>query len=410
LAEIIVSGFEDGCDHDGIQTRHASCPGTPAKQDRNGYDMVVSAHFVYAGRVGGAEPMLYNLLSGLSQECSTLTAMCADRANLDPLALSDLEQSGVRVLECGGPGPRFISEQRACLDRDVRGDITLFPNYFVPPVTPARLGRIACVLHDMQFRHFPQYFSARKRLWLRVAQGLAIRKADRVIAISEFVRNDVIRVYGEELAKKVSVVPNPISWRRFGSPTTNAAPPSDRPYILSVAAQYSHKNLDVLIRGFAQLAHRDADVALVLCGQSYATLRGGGGVTTDLRGLIEHLGLADRVHMTGYVDDLQLGVWYRGASVFAFPSLFEGFGMPAVEALGMGLPVLTTRCTALPETTLGLAAYVDNPTDSREWAEKLGYILRYPAAYAPDRQAVRTVRERYDMARIARAYVDTCAG
>jgi glycosyltransferase involved in cell wall biosynthesis len=119
--------------------------------------------------------------------------------------------------------------------------------------------------------------------------------------------------------------------------------------------------------------------------------------------------VADRVHMTGYVDDAQLGTWYRGASVFAFPSLFEGFGMPAVEALGLGLPVLTTRCTALPETTLGLAAYVDNPTDSREWADRLGHMLRDPVAYTPNQRAVRAVRERYDTVHVARAYVDACA-
>jgi glycosyltransferase involved in cell wall biosynthesis len=403
-----MPGYKDVCDNDGIQTQHAACGETPGGPNPNGPNIVVSAHFVYSARVGGAEPMLYNLLGGLSQECATVTAICANRGNLDPVALSGLERSGVRVLERGGPGPRFISEQRACLDGDIRGDVTLFPNYFVPPITPSRLGRIACVLHDMQFRHFPQYFSTRKRMWLRAALELAVRKADRVIVISEFVRNDIIRIYGERLAHKLSVVPNPISWRRFQAPTAGLAPPLRRPYILSVAAQYSHKNLDVLIRGFAQLAQHDADTALVLCGQSYATLRGGGGERINLHGLIAQLGITDRVLMTGHVDDAQLGAWYRGASVFAFPSLFEGFGMPAVEALGLGLPVLTTRCAAIPETTLGLATYVDNPTDSGEWADRLGNLLRNPVAYTPDLQTVRAVRERYDTARIARAYVDAC--
>ncbi|MDT7953589.1 MAG: hypothetical protein RQ966_18980, partial [Acetobacteraceae bacterium] len=165
----------------------ASAAASPRRELR----LLVAAHFVYAGRVGGAEHMLYNLLRGLSQTCRQLTILCASERNLSAASLADLHRhDSVRIAEHGGGGPRFIAEQRACLTPGLSGDAVLFPNYFVPPITPRRLGRVATVLHDLQYRHFPQHFSTKKRAWLAAAQSFAVRKADRLIVISDFVRQD----------------------------------------------------------------------------------------------------------------------------------------------------------------------------------------------------------------------------
>lgn len=375
--------------------------------------LVVMAHFVYAGRVGGAEHMLYNLLRGFGRERVELTVACAKRANLDPLAAGELEaMPGVRLVETGGRGPRFLAEQAACMNPALAGDATLFPNYFVPPVLPSRLGRVAVVLHDLQYRHFPANFSAGKRAWLTASQGFAVRRADRVITISQFVADDAARCFGAGVARRTVVIPNPISWDRFGA----GSEPSfiDRPYVLTVAAQYPHKNLETLLRGFARVAAADPNPMLVLCGQDYGGLRGvaaggdGASGRGGLRPMLESLGLNDRVIMTGYLDDAALGRWYRHAAMFAFPSVFEGFGMPAVEALGFGLPVLTTRRTALPETTLGLAATVEDPYGEAEWASHIAAILRNPAAFRPAPADVERLRAHYAVTRIARLYLEAC--
>lgn len=370
--------------------------------------LTVMAHFVYAGRVGGAEHMLYNLLRGFGRERVALTVACAARANLDPQAARELDaMRGVRLVETGGRGPRFLAEQAACLNPGLAAEATLFPNYFVPPVLPSRLGRVAVVLHDLQYRHFPANFSRRKRAWLAASQGFAMRRADRVIAISRFVADDAARCFGGTVARRVAVVPNPISWDRFGDDLE--PPPMDRPYVLTVAAQYPHKNLETLLRGFARVAAADPDPMLVLCGQDYGGLRGvaagGGG---GLRPMLDALGLGKRVVMTGYLDDAALGRWYRHAAMFAFPSVFEGFGMPAVEALGFGLPVLTTRCTALPETTLGLADAVEDPYGEEEWASRMTAILRDPTAFRPRPAEVERLRAHYGTVRIARLYLEAC--
>lgn len=375
--------------------------------------LLVAAHFVYAGRVGGAEHMLYNLLRGIAGSGPALTVLCSARGNLNPDFLREMAgRPDTEVLERGGGGPRFLAEQRACLDNTLSADAVLFPNYYVPPWVPARFGRVATVLHDLQYKHFPQNFSARKRAWLAAAQAFAVRRADRVVVISGFVGQDVVRWFGDGIARKLVVIPNPISWDRFEAADDDAAPIA-QPYILSVAAQYPHKNLEVLVRGFGAMAHSHPDLQLVLCGQDFGSLHGvakAGGAPGGLLPVIRALGLEGRVRLTGYVDDAALGRWYRHASMFAFPSVFEGFGMPAVEALGFGLPTLTTRCTALPETTLGLAQYVDRPDDVDEWAERMGRIIDDQAGHRPSAGDVARLRAHYSPRRIGAAYADACLG
>lgn len=375
-----------------------------ATSSRRPLRLIVSAHFVHAGRVGGSEHMLYNLLRGLSRHCADLIVVCASERNLDAVALASLRQEPrVQVVETGTHRVRFFAEQQACMCRDLAGDMILFPNYFVPPVTPRRLGRVATVLHDLQYLHYPRHFSARKRAWLHVAQQMSVRKADRVVVISEFVRQDVVRHFGKAFEHKLALIPNPIDWGRFEGARTTASP-LDRPYVLSVAAQYPHKNLGVLIRAFAAVAKRNRDLHLVLCGQDFGSLVGSTGLRTSLESLVDGLGIGGRVRLTGYVTDEALGRWYRHASLFAFPSIFEGFGMPAVEALGFGVPTLTTRRTAIPETTLGLATYVDDPFSVGEWAACIEEVARDPERFRPQAAGVARLLARYDVERVAGEY------
>jgi glycosyltransferase involved in cell wall biosynthesis len=292
---------------------------------------------------------------------------------------------------------------------DIFGEAVLFPNYYVPPVLPRRLGRVGVVMHDFQYRHFPQNFSGRKRLWLRGSQEFAMRRADRVIAISGFVRDDAIRWFGDRIADKIAVVPNALCWDRFESGLGQPRP-EDRPYVLSVAAQYPHKNLDTLVRAFAEVARGNRDIQLVLCGQTYEGLHGVGGARGGVGSLVRELGLADRIKSTGFVDDPTLARWYQHAELFAFPSLFEGFGMPPVEALGFGLPTLTTRTTAMPETTMGMAETVDNPLDAQEWADKMTAMLRGRERFRPSPAAVERLKAHYAPSRVAGEYVAALMG
>jgi glycosyltransferase involved in cell wall biosynthesis len=141
----------------------------------------------------------------------------------------------------------------------------------------------------------------------------------------------------------------------------------------------------------------------VIVGQCAAKL-----VSTDDKGqldrAIEEAGIAHDVLRLGYVRDEDVGALYRDALAFVFPSLFEGFGMPAVEALGFGLPVITTRCAALPETTLGFARYVKDPLDAEELADTLVRVASCPAENRPSAEQVAAIRDAYNPVAVASRY------
>ncbi|MBV8536711.1 MAG: glycosyltransferase family 4 protein [Alphaproteobacteria bacterium] len=368
--------------------------------------VAVAGHFVQQGRVGGAEHMLYNLLRGMHANGAQVSLLCTELAELAPAFVDEMKRASVAILPQGRHANRFVGEQLSCLKPSLHADAVLFPNYFTPPIIPRRLGRVVTVIHDLQYLRFRELTPPARLRWLRFTHGLTFRRADSVVVLSEFVRDEVRKFYGDRAADKAVVIPNPISWARFG----DSSPQDDggRPYILSVAAHYPHKNLAVLIQALS-IVRRSMDVRLVLVGQLPAALLGVKDRSRDPGQLVRELGLADHVQITGYVDDLTLGRYYRNARLFAFPSLYEGFGMPAVEAMGLGLPTVTTRCASLPEVTLGEATYVDAAQDPQAWASALLAILRDPG-HRPSQSVQARIRATYDPVRIADLYLRQCRG
>jgi glycosyltransferase involved in cell wall biosynthesis len=366
----------------------------------------IDASFIDPGRVGGAEHMVVNLVEGLaaSDDPADTVVVFTDH----PWAAPDR----IRFERPTGPGNRFTRISATLRPQLASFDALLFANYFTPPFPRSKTRpRFLTVIHDLQYLHAPENFSRRKRVWLRTAHEATLRLADSTVAISHDVRRDILARYGTRWGPRVHTIHNPVSWARFGEGEPGEAPPVERPYILAVAAHYPHKNLETLVRAVAELKRRGGhdDVALVLAGQLGRNLSGVAW-TRPLDGLIEELGLTDSVHVTGYIDDRQLGVAYRHAAVFAFPSLFEGFALPVVEALGFGLPVLTTRRTAIPEVSLGLATYLDDPMNAVEMAGCLDDMLADPPAFRPGDEGVGKIRAAYAPERIGTAYRALLAG
>lgn len=369
----------------------------------------VSGMFVKTSIVGGAEFMLYNLVEGLIASRKTVALFVADGAHLDPMFRDRTTESRrtelLTIVPVSGRGNRFVRETMA-LPRAARSaGVTqlIFPNYFTPPTVKSL--RVVTAILDLQYLHYPGTFSNTKRAWLRLAHAGTMRWANRVIAISDFVRNDILERYGAKHADRVQTIHTPVSWDRFRSPTRPAClADRSRPYVLSVASQYEHKNISTLIRAFAQIHHR-IDHDLVLVGQRKSRLAGVvRGVGLDLDMLVDELHIRDRVVITGHLDDRQLGYCYQHASAFVLPSLFEGFGMPAVEALGFGLPVITTRCGSLPEVTQGLARYVEDPRSVGELAEAVIEVIASPDTWTLGNHARHEYRMQFDPATIAGRY------
>jgi glycosyltransferase involved in cell wall biosynthesis len=257
------------------------------------------------------------------------------------------------------------------------------------------------VIHDAQHEHFPENFSARKRAWLKAAHRYTMRRADVVVAISDYVADDLIARHGDRYVSKIRVIPNAVSFNRLNPGAVPAAVPRDREIVLCVSGGYRHKNLETLVRAFADVALRRPDSHLVVVGQAPELLLGArAGVGVD--GLVRELALTDRVTILGYITDAELGSLYRAASVLAMPSLFEGFGLPVVEALGLGVPVVSTRAGSLTDVSLGLAHYIDDPMSAAEMAEALIDVLSQGARARPSKAEVERVRARYDPRHVAR--------
>jgi glycosyltransferase involved in cell wall biosynthesis len=362
----------------------------------------VSACFVRAGRVGGAEHALYNLLDGLrsvtaADPWSVITA--------EPLVPGfDLAPLVMRGVHLPGVHNRVAIETLAL--PSVRGiDRWLLPNYY----TPIGLrGRIITVIHDAQHEHFPENFSARKRAWLRAAHRYTMRRADTVVAISAFVAADLLRLHGDRYSSKLVVIPDAVSFDRLDGGSLPAQVPTDRELILCVAASWRHKNLPTLIRAFAAVTRRRKEAHLVLVGQVPGQLVGAK-MADDVGALVAEMGLRNQVTILGYVPDDALGALYRAAAVLAMPSLFEGFGLPVVEALGSGVPVVSTRAGSPDEIAMDLPVFVEDPKNAEEFAERLIAVLGDRQRYVPTQEAVARIRGHCSPLRIAGSYVDLVA-
>ena len=224
-------------------------------------------------------------------------------------------------------------------------------------------------LHDLSFFRFPHLFHPAKRLYLRALTRLSVRRARRVIAVSQHAAEEAERLLGMDPAK-VDVVYHGVDPRfhpRSGEEVAAFKARQGLPerVVLFLGTLEPRKNLVRLVEAFHQL---DApDVALVLAG-------GRGWYDEEIFACVERLNLEERVLFPGYVPEEALPLWYNAATVFAYPSLYEGFGMPVTEAQASGVPTLTSDQSSLPEAA-GDGALLVDPTDVDAMADGLRRLL-----------------------------------
>jgi len=251
----------------------------------------------------------------------------------------------------------------------------LHVQYTAPPFAPCP---VVATIHDISFEHLPETFKRRSRAQLRLTVRRTARRAAHIITPSEYTRRDIINAYGLDPAR-VSVIPLAAA-TRF-APIENAEEIArvrhlygiEREYILAVGSIQPRKNLARLIRAYAGLRRERPQVKLpqlVLVGKR-AWLYG-----ETLR-TIEEEGIADRTRVTGYVSEEHLPALYSGATCFVYPSIFEGFGLPPLEAMRCGTPVITGDQTSLPEV-VGDAGLTVDPFGERALAVALARLVDDP--------------------------------
>jgi glycosyltransferase involved in cell wall biosynthesis len=366
--------------------------------------ILISLLFIKAGKVGGAEHMAYNLVCGLAKLPVSLVLVATEQEEIDENFRNKVNKLDNVVLGyTGSKKSRFIQEQALALSGE-QYDGTIFPNYFCPPIIRKNLGKVITVIHDLQYKHLKENFPLMKRIWLRLCHIIALKRSSQVVAISKFVKEDILSFYGKKYSKKLTKIYNPINWDRFnnvGLPINN-----DRKYILSVAAHYPHKNLSTLIKAFNEVKDQIPQYDLLLIGQFSSSLSSRVSYGKDIEQTIRDCGIGHRMQALGYLDDVELGNYYAGASAFVFPSLFEGFGMPPIEAMGLGVPVITTKCGSLQEVTFGCAKYLESQKDYKELSRLILCVLHESRDLDAIKFAAERVRSVYEPQRIAKQYFD----
>jgi glycosyltransferase involved in cell wall biosynthesis len=254
-----------------------------------------------------------------------------------------------------------------------REGVTLFhaPHYVLPPLVPCRS---VVTIHDCIHLMFPQYLPNRLALgYARASIVAAARRATRVLTVSESSKRDILR-FVDIKPEKIDVIYNAYDERFTVEPREEDVDRVRERYqlhdqfVLYAGNVKPHKNLERLIEAFHLVRRRGLDhLKLVLIGDEisrYASLR---------RAVHRHQ-LHKYVRFLGYLPEETLAVMYRLAGVFVFPSLYEGFGLPPLEAMASGTPVVTSNVSSLPEVA-GDAAVLVDPYDPRAIADGIYQVL-----------------------------------
>jgi glycosyltransferase involved in cell wall biosynthesis len=261
----------------------------------------------------------------------------------------------------GNPADPLDSARLALHLRHHRSAFFYSPGYGAP--LASRIP-FAITIHDLNHIDFAPSRTAAKLLYYKLFLRPACRRASVLLTVSEYTRQRICEWSGVP-AHKVVNVGNGVD-PLFQSGGTRLAHP--RPYLLCMGNRRAHKNEVRTLEAFAQVARRQGELDLIYSGRP----------SRELSARVENLGLTGRVHFLGDVSDAELAAAYRGAQVVLFASLYEGFGLPIVEAQACGTPVITSNVCALPEVA-GNAALLVDPQSTEEIAGAIDKLLSDPA-------------------------------
>ena len=312
----------------------------------------------------GTEGYSYHLIRALLPE---LTPRHTVRLYLrEPPAPQSFPHAEQRLI----PFPRLWTHLRLSWEIWQHTPELLFvPAHVLPPVRPART---VVTIHDLGYRVFPQAHTVRQRLYLELSTRWNVNVATHLLADSRATYEAIVRTYHVNPEKISLVYPGydqQLAPERDPHLLTAMRSRYELPhsYILSLGSIQPRKNLIRLVEAFAELVPRYPNLSLVLAGPP-------GWLVKPLHARVSELGLEQRVRFPGYVAAEDKAALISGAEVFAFPSLYEGFGFPVLEAQACEVPVLTSTTTSLPEVA-GEAALLVDPLDTKAIARGLERLL-----------------------------------
>jgi glycosyltransferase involved in cell wall biosynthesis len=248
--------------------------------------------------------------------------------------------------------------------RQVRATI-LHATAFVAPIV--RPCPTVITIYDLSFALFPQYFHGFNQAYLRAGTRRSARHAARLIAISDHTRRDIHRLYDVPLERIDVAYPGADETLRPIDPATLDRFRHEKnlpaKYLLFLGTLEPRKNLVMLIEAFAQFKRACPDGRLVLAG-------GVGWLADEVFAAIESAGVKDSIVLPGFVKAEEKTLWLSSATAFVYPSIYEGFGLPPLEAMACGTPVIVSDAASLPEV-VGEAGISIGPRDPIGWAQAM---------------------------------------
>lgn len=255
-----------------------------------------------------------------------------------------------------------------------KSQVTLFFNYIIPPGVS---GKKITVVHDMAYKSYPETVRTKTRKFLDLSLSKTCKRADKIITISEFSKSEIMKYLKVE-ADKIEVIPLGVDVGYYHSnysendvEMVKEKYKINGEYFLYLGTIEPRKNIERLIRAYGALYEQRKDIPkLILAGKK-------GWLYEDIFNTLEELKLHDVVKFLGYIEIQDAPKLITGSIAFIFPSLYEGFGLPPLEAMACGTPVITSDVASLPEV-VGEAGMLIDPLDINSIKEAMSRIVTEP--------------------------------
>lgn len=267
---------------------------------------------------------------------------------------------------------RIITEQIKLLKLYRKYDIVHFLDYSTPILYR---GKKIATIHDMALHTMKDKYTKTQILTKRILMKNTVKNADKFVCISEFTKNELLKYYPNIDQDNIKVVYNGFEYEEMALSQKHINNilnkfKIEKDYLLFVGTLSPHKNIERIIEAFYKITKDGYDYNLVICGKK-------GWLYEDIFFKVKKLNLEDKVIFTDYVTEGELEVLYKNAKLFLFPSLYEGFGFPPIEAMARKIPVLTSSEGAIPEI-VGDAALFCNAYDIDDISRKIIEIIENP--------------------------------
>ncbi|MFL0249131.1 glycosyltransferase family 4 protein [Clostridium neuense] len=223
-------------------------------------------------------------------------------------------------------------------------------------------NKVIITVHDLAFKSVKDAFTWKTTLWKNFITNLSIKKADKIVAITEFTKSEMLKYY-PKINDKISVIYN--GFNDFSKEhincnniNKNILDLKDSKYILTVSTISPRKNIDGIIKAFDLIKNKISDYKLVVAGKN-------GWLYEEVYKIVDNLNLSDRVVFTGGINDDELKFLYKNANLFVYPSFYEGFGLPPLEAMSFKIPTIASNVSSLPEV-IQMKECLFDPFDYKE--------------------------------------------